>query len=150
LQYLDQTWGGSDDAIAVCMKLSQCYQKLGNPDMELHYILISLAFGVPAAEQCCRLGNYFYLKENWNAGIFWFNLAAQMKYPNNSWLLINQHFYTWVPHQHLAICYGKLGMLQQAYHHNEIARSYLPDDPALLLNKQILERHLQPDGKGAP
>lgn len=70
-----------------------------------------------------------------------------MEKPKNSWGLINLQFYTWLPHLQLAVCYGKIGMLEQAFYHNEIARSYLPDDPAVLSNKQILETHLGREGQ---
>ncbi|HEY0828706.1 MAG TPA: glycosyl transferase, partial [Bacilli bacterium] len=140
---LDEKWPVLDDNIAVCGKMAYCYRQLGNLEKELQYLFKSLEYDIPQAEYCCRIGNHFFVKERWNAAIVWFSLALQMEKPKDSWGLIYLQFYTWLPHMQLAICYGKLGMLQQSYYHNEIVLSYLPDDPDILNNKQILEQIMQ-------
>jgi tetratricopeptide (TPR) repeat protein len=123
--------------------MSHCYQQIGNLEKELRYLFKPFEYDLPNAESCCRIGNYFFRKERWNVAIFWFSLALQSEKPKDSWGLIRWEFHTWVPHVQLTICYSKLGLLTQAYHHNEIALSYLPDDPAILNNKQILEKNMQ-------
>jgi glycosyltransferase involved in cell wall biosynthesis len=148
LRFLDEKWPGLEDNIAVCGKMAQCYHQLGNLEKELQYLLKALEYDLPNAESCCRIGNHFFMKKRWNVAIFWFSLALQLKQPEDSWGLIRLEFHTWLPHIQLAICYGKLGMLDQAYHHNEIAYSYLPNDPAILNNKQILEKHLYNQEQG--
>jgi glycosyltransferase involved in cell wall biosynthesis len=141
--FLDGKWPGIEDNIAVCGKMAYCYHQLGNPDKELQYLFKTFEFDLPYAEYCCRIGNHFFMKERWNAAIVWFTLALQLEKPKNAWGLVNLRFYTWLPHMQLAICYGKLGMLEQSYHHNEIVLTSLPDDPDILNNKQILENIMQ-------
>jgi glycosyltransferase involved in cell wall biosynthesis len=148
LRFLDEKWPGLEDNIAVCGKMAQCYHQLGNLEKELQYLLKAFEYDLPNAESCCRIGNHFFMKESWNVAIFWFSLALQLEQPKDSWGLIRMEFHTWLPHIQLAICYGKLGMLEQAYHHNEIAYSYLPNDPAILNNKEILEKHLHNQEQG--
>jgi glycosyltransferase involved in cell wall biosynthesis len=141
--FLDEKWPGLEDNIAVCGKMAYCYRQLGNFEKELQYLFKSFEFDLPQAEYCCRIGNHFFMKERWNVAIVWFNLALHMEKPQDAWGLITLQYYTWLPHMQLAICYGKLGMLEQSYHHNEIVLSYLPDDPDILNNRQILENTMQ-------
>jgi tetratricopeptide (TPR) repeat protein len=148
IQFLDEKTMSSEDKVEACLKISQCYHQLGNQVMEVPYLLKSFEYDIPNAEQCCRMGNHFFSNQNWKAAIFWFEIAAQMEKPKNVWGLVFQEFYTWVPHQQLAICYGKLGMLEQAYYHNEMTRLFLPDDPVVLNNKLLLEQHLNRNGEG--
>ncbi|MGG0175473.1 glycosyltransferase [Gottfriedia acidiceleris] len=57
--------------------------------------------------------------------------------------MINDVYYTWLPHLQLCVCYSQLGKHALAYAHNEIARQYLPDHPSILHNKRYLEPLLQ-------
>ncbi|GAC44153.1 tetratricopeptide repeat-containing glycosyltransferase family 2 protein [Paenibacillus popilliae] len=148
IQCLDEAAAGVQYYIEACSKLASYYHQKGDRKKELHYLFKSFEYDLPQAEHCCLTGNYFFSHQRWNIAIFWYSLALQLERPKDAWGLINLYYYTWYPHLQLAICYGKLGMLEHAYHHNEIAHSYLPDDSAVLNNKQILEKHLHPQGEG--
>jgi glycosyltransferase involved in cell wall biosynthesis len=143
VQCLDEAGADSQFCIEACSKLAAYYHQAGNQKKELHYLLKSFEYDLPQAEHCCLTGNHFFSQQKWNIAVFWYTSALQLEKPN-TWGLVNLIYYSWYPHLQLAICYGKLGMLEQAYHHNEIARSYLPDDPAVFSNKQILEKYLHP------
>jgi len=59
-------------------------------------------------------------------------LATQLEKPIDGWS-------TWLPHIQLCVCYDRLGKHELAYEHNEIARSYSPEDSSVLYNKKYLE-----------
>ena len=39
----------------------------------------------------------------------------------------------------LCVCYDRLGQYALAYEHNEIARTFRPEDPQIIYNKNYLE-----------
>ena len=131
--------GWVEDNISACGKLADCFQKLGEKDKELQAILKSFEYANPRAEFCCRLGHYFLHAEQYEQGVFWYKLATQLEKPIDSWGPMIEACWTWLPHIQLCVCYDKLGKHELAYEHNEMARTYRPEDPQVLHNKRYLE-----------
>lgn len=134
-EFLKTGQGGDSDKLAVCKKLVEYFQDSGEEEGQIKYILKSLEYAAPTAELCCHLGLYFLNKKDFEAGIFWYKMAAQLEKPANSRLM-------WLPHIQLCVCYDRLGKHQLAYEHNEIARKYSPDNHQIQHNKRYLEHLL--------
>ncbi|AYD39067.1 glycosyltransferase family 2 protein [Clostridium fermenticellae] len=142
-QFLLDNKGWVEDNISSCSKLADCYHELGYRDKELNSILRSFKYDYPRPEFCCRLGYYFLEKNNFNAAILWYKLAA-----DPSKLVVNSGFSqptfsTWLPHLQLCVCYYKIGNNKLAYLHNEVARQYRPNDKNILSNKEFFESILE-------
>ena len=138
--FLKTGQGRVEDKLSTCGKLIAYFQNSGETDKQLKYILRTFEYATPRAEFCYPLGLYFLSKKQYEQGAFWFKLATQLEKPMDSWL-------TWAPHIQLCVCYDRLGKHQLAYEHNEIARSYSPENSSILSNKKYLERVL---GIGSP
>lgn len=121
-----------EDKISTCLKLVDYFQNLGEKDKQLEYLLKSFKYAIPRAEFCCHLGYYFLSSKQYEQGVFWYKLATQLEKPIDSWL-------TWLPHIQLCVCYDRLGKYELAYEHNEIARSYSPENSQVMYNKNYLE-----------
>lgn len=132
-----------EDKICACGRLADCYRFLGKSEKEKEAIYQSFDYAPPRAEFCCMLGLHFLEKENLENAIFWYMLATQMEKPKNEWAFYSEPHWTWLPHLQLCLCYAKQGNLQQALHHNEIARSQRPDDPQILHNKKLFDQMLR-------
>ncbi|RED65944.1 tetratricopeptide repeat-containing glycosyltransferase family 2 protein [Cohnella lupini] len=129
-----------EDHIAACGTLSNFYHERNQPDKELQYLLKTFEYTKPRPDYCCRIGIWFEEHKAYDKAVFWYELAIQVKSGDEYSLgLINKVCWTWGPHAQLAICFGKLGELDKAYEHNEIALTYLPDEPNLLKNKAQLD-----------
>jgi Tfp pilus assembly protein PilF len=50
------------------------------------------------------------------------------------------HFYTWLPHVQLCLCYDRLGQHEKANEHNETALSFHPTHPSMLYNKEYFQK----------
>lgn len=133
---IENTW--VEDRIGACGKLADCYYNLGDMDQMDKYIYKSFDFDLPRAEFCCRLGYKYLAKNMLNQAVFWYKLATQLEKPN-TWGLINNDCWTWLPHLQLCLCYDRLGNHKLAYDHNEIARTFKPNDERILYNKRYFE-----------
>ncbi|HWQ72599.1 MAG TPA: glycosyltransferase [Desulfitobacteriaceae bacterium] len=138
-EFLKTGQGWVEDNLSACGKLAQCFEKLGQKDKELEFILKSFEYAPPRAEFCCRLGYYFLGAKQYEKGIFWYKLATQLEKPKESWGPMIEACWTWLPHLQLCVCYDRLGKHELAYIHNEIARKYRPDNTQVLYNKKYLE-----------
>lgn len=138
-EFLKTKQGWVEDNLSACGKLAECFQKLGEKDKELEYILKSFEYATPRAEFCCRLGYHFLSDKQYEKGAFWYKFATQLKKPIDCWGPIIEACWTWLPHLQLCVCYDCLGEHELAYEHNEIARKYRPKNPQILHNKKYLE-----------
>jgi len=139
-EFLQTGQGSVEYKVSTCGKLVDYFQESGEKDKQLKYILKSFEYATPRPEFCYHLGSYFMNCKQYEQGIFWYKLSAQLEKPIDSWLM-------WGPHIQLCVCYDRIGKHELAYEHNEIARIYCPENGAVLSNKKYLERVL---GIGSP
>ena len=128
-----------EDHINACGALSHIYHEAGDKERELQYLMRTFRYARPRADYCCRIGLWFQENGRFDLAVFWHELALMLGEPDSVHGLINKASWTWMPHVQLAVCYGKLGMLEKAWEHNERALAYYPNDPVLLNNRKILE-----------
>lgn len=133
--------GWVEDNIGACGKLADCFYHLKDVENQLKYILKSFEYDVPRAEFCCRLGYYYLQIDKPQQAAFWYKLATQLERPE-SWGLMNNNCWTWLPHLQLCVCYSRLGKYQLAYEHNERAAEYIPDDARVIHNRSFLKQML--------
>ncbi len=140
-KFLQTGKGWLEDNISACDRLADCYHEIRDYEQEVAWILRSLLFDRPRAQQCCRLGYYFLEKGQYKAASYWYEtaIASRNEY---SWGIANHACSTWLPHLQLCVCYDRLGEYERAYEHNEKAREYRPDDEKILHNKKYLESKL--------
>lgn len=141
--FLDMKDGWIEDKISACYKVADSYSNLGDSDKELEYTLKSFEFTTPRAEFCCRLGYYFLDRNETEKSLFWYKLASNLKKPKEHLGFSLDSYWTWLPHIQLCVCYYRLGDYQKSYEHNEIARSFRPQDEKILYNKALLEEILE-------
>jgi Glycosyltransferases involved in cell wall biogenesis len=137
-KFLDTGLGWVEDKLSACGRLTDCFQQLGDKAKELEYNFKSFEYANPRAEFCCRLGFYFLRAEQFEQAVFWYSLAAKLEKPE-AWGPMLEACWTWLPHLQLCVCYDRLGKQELAYKHNEIARTFRPEDPQIMHNKNYLE-----------
>lgn len=141
-EFLKTGQGWVEDNLSACGKVAECYQRLGDRDKELEYILKSFRYAPPRAEFCCRLGYHFLCSKQYDNGVFWYKLATQLERPE-TWGPMIEACWTWLPHLQLCVCYDRLGKHELAYEHNEVARKYRPENTQVLYNKNYLKGVLE-------
>lgn len=138
-KFLDEGEGWIEDNIACCGKLADCYYHLGNKQHAIRSILRAFSYDGPRPEFCCRLGYHFLENRNYLVAAYWYRLATPIPPKDNFLGFTNSCYTTWLPHLQLCVCYSHLKAYKLAYLHNEVARSYRPEDPIIINNKLFLE-----------
>lgn len=138
-QFLATKQGWVEDNISACSKLADCFHNLNDIENQLKYIYMSFRYDVPRAEFCCRLGFYHLNNNQLNQAIFWYKVAAQSEQPADSWGMVNFQCQTWLPHLQLCVCYSRIGQYKLAYEHNEMAGTFIPEDPRIQHNRTYLQ-----------
>lgn len=140
-KFLNGKMGWLEDNISACLKLANCHDRMSEHEKQLHALLRTLEYDKPRAEACCRLGFLFLNENQLDKAIFWFDLATTLKKSNEVIGMVEVEAWTWLPHLQLCVCYDRLGDLEKARHHNDIALSFNPTHPSMLYNKRYFEKN---------
>ncbi|MDR7078526.1 glycosyltransferase involved in cell wall biosynthesis [Neobacillus niacini] len=127
-----------EDEIMACFSKAECYQALGEKDNEMNSLLQSLKYDWPRPEFCCKMGNSFMEKREFETAAKWYHAALENKKTDTGGFQ-NLDYSTWYPHLQLCICYWELGDLEKSCEHNEKAGEYRPDDPSVLSNRTLFK-----------
>ncbi|MFJ7917448.1 MULTISPECIES: glycosyltransferase [unclassified Lysinibacillus] len=144
--FLTSKLGWVEDNITACFKLADCYSHLNDPENNLSSILRSFEYGIPRPEACCRLGFIFMEQAKTYEAIFWYEQALNIKQISNA-PFQNKTFTTWLPHLQLCVLFDRLQHYETANAHNELARSFLPNDEKILHNKTYFDRILNKENE---
>ncbi|WP_349254191.1 glycosyltransferase [Paenibacillus sp. RC67] len=138
-QFLKHTDGWVEDKIRACGRMADSFHNLGNIQEAKSQALQSFVYGLPKAENCCRLGFYCLSEERYEEAVFWYKLAVDTPKPDMTNAIIDHDCWTWLPHLQLCVCYDRLGKKELANQHNEIAMKFIPNDSRVLANKRYFE-----------
>ncbi|MFF2795262.1 glycosyltransferase [Lysinibacillus xylanilyticus] len=139
--FLTSKLGWVEDNIRACFKLADCYSHLNDTENNLSSIFRSFEYDIPRPEACCRLGFHFMEQAKNYEAIFWYEQALLIKQNLNA-PFQNKTFTTWLPHLQLCVLFDRLQQYETANSHNELARSFLPNDERILHNKTYFDRIL--------
>ncbi len=138
--FLSTGAGWIENNIEACKILSYCFQETGDLLQALHALTLSFRYDVPRAEICCELGKVWMHLQNYQAAVFWFELARDLPRNDRSGAFISEDCYGFLPCIQLCICYDRLGDFKKAEEYNRLAGTYRPSSPAYLQNLKYFER----------
>lgn len=137
------TTGWIEDKIYACINKADCYRFLNIKEKELSSLFESLNFSkIPRPEISSRIGFNLQRDRKFKEAIYWYQLSIQLEEDFNKWSFTYPAYSTWYPHLQLCVCYYNLGDYESSYKHNELARSFRPEDDKILFNKELLEKKL--------
>ncbi|WP_226001856.1 glycosyltransferase family 2 protein [Paenibacillus sp. BJ-4] len=142
--------GYREDRITACARLAECYLHLGKPEQQLDSLLRSFRYGVPQADLCCMIGDWFFTRNEWSTAAYWYEKALEQQHHATDVRPVSLPCYSWLPHVRLSHCHAHLGQLDASYEHNRAALRYLPDDPHLLANDCKLREAIPDRSATAP
>lgn len=135
-----------ENSINACLDISRCYMKLGNISEALNSLFKSFIYDSPRAETCCEIGYIKMAEQKYREAIFWYELAAGMKYSIQNGGFSSIDCYGYIPYMQLCVCYDKLGDYQKASEYNDKAGEIKPNDKNYLSNKKYFQQRI---GKSA-
>ncbi|MFC5531837.1 glycosyltransferase [Cohnella yongneupensis] len=142
-KFLDSEGIWVEDAVSACVKLADCFGSLGRKDDRLRALCRSFAYDAPRSEPCALIGDSWLDRKQYEQAIFWYELATKREPSEQTMGMRNRYASTWYPHLQMCVCYDRLGRLDEAYRHNEIAISYWPDHPSMLFNRRYFATRLK-------
>lgn len=138
--FLKNGQGLKSNYLYACMELSNCYKIKQDEENSLRSLLKYLEIDVPRAEICCKIGDYYRIRNEYEKAIEWYKLAPYTKVPKESIGAIMPRYWNYTPYMGLCVCYYKLGDLEQAIYYNEQAAKAEPNDEKILTNRYILAK----------
>jgi glycosyltransferase involved in cell wall biosynthesis len=136
-----------ENKISACTELYNCYLALNDEENSLKALIKSFTFDLPRASICCNIAKHFYLKNEYNVAIFWYDLATKLKPNINSGGFEELEYYDYVPYLGLCVCYDKIKKYTIANEYNEKVGKIRPNDKKYLYNKKYFENLLNIDTK---
>lgn len=134
---MDEGW--FENKIYACGRVADYYSSIDETEKAMSYCFKSFQYTLPRAEICCRLGNIFKSKKRYHEAIHWYHLATTLKKPKSHGFF-KDACWNWVPYLQLCVCYDKLGQYEIAFKYNELARSYVPSNEAVLYNVKYYKK----------
>ena len=138
-KFLDNKQGWVEDNIGACYNLSLCYNNINDKKNVLRSLLRSFEYEIPRAEICCELGYYYLNLQDYNKAIFWYKLATNLEKPIDNWGFLLHDCWGYLPNIQLCVCYDKIGNINEAIKHNDIAGKYKPNSTAVEYNKNYFK-----------
>ncbi|MBP2111674.1 glycosyltransferase family 2 protein [Paenibacillus silagei] len=132
-----------EERITACLRLSECYRELGEPELRLNSLFRSFSYGLPQADVCCGVAGFFEERRDWESAIYWYLQAIALQTAGPGDRPVSQAYYTWMPHVLISRCFAAAREWQQAYQHNERALAYLPGNQVLLGTRIDLQQVLE-------
>lgn len=120
------------------LELADCYKLMGEDEKRLETLFIILKNEVPGSECCCKIGEVFLEKKDYNTAIFWFQQAIQNKKDVKQNGDANIDYNEFFPYINLCVCYYWIGNIELSRKYNELAGRLKPNDETYLFNKKIL------------
>ena len=138
--FLEYGHGLRSNYLYACIELSTCYEIKKDEENSLKALLKYLELGGPRAEICCKIGDYYRIRKEYEKAIEWYKIAPHTKIPKESIGAIMPMYWNYMPYVGLSVCYYKLGDLEQAIYYNEKAVQAAPNDEKVLKNGYVLAK----------
>lgn len=133
--------GWMEDRIGACLLLSECRQRLSDPEEAKSALLRTLLWDEPRAEVCCAMGRILLEQRRYPEAVFWYKTALSAPFQRDGFSERDCHDY--IPYLQLCVCYDRLGNLREACAYNEKAGRIRPNSEAYLANRTyFMNRHV--------
>jgi glycosyltransferase involved in cell wall biosynthesis len=134
-----------DDRLWALRRVAAVEERRAHYSAVLDAVAQTFALSAPRAEDLCHLGYAALMERDFERAAAWYELATRVPRPNDM-SPVEEPYWTWVPHLQLTFCYARLGRLDEACRHNEIAARWRPRDPHVETNRQVFRaRGLDPN-----
>lgn len=142
-KFLSNDNGWVENKISACLDLYNCYMDINDSKNAVLSLTRSFIYNLPRAEVCCKLGNYFADKNMYLEAIYWYEMALKDNLDMTKGGFYNLDYYGFIPHIQLCVCLYKLGRIDEAIKHNELAGKIKPNDKIYLYNKSFFDNILK-------
>lgn len=148
--FIEKGVGWIEDLKTAAVNLIDCYTFTNQEDLKIDVILKTIPWGVPRADLCCRLAEYFFNQSKYESAIFWYKVASGCTPHTDHMGIDPRDYYTWIPYIQLCVCYANIEDYETAYYYNEMAALYVQDSPKIKHNRTFLKGKMEALGIREP
>ena len=139
--FLKNGRGWREDNIRACYDLADCYNALEQPETAIKYLFQTFLYDKPRAETCCKIGNYFFERDDLHQATYWYNLALNPNSHHEAGFF-NPDYCGFIPNVQLCLIFDRLQKHELAYHYHLQAKGLKPDHPSVKFNDDYFEKLL--------
>lgn len=121
------------------LELADCYRQIGNNEKRLNTLFIILKNEIPGSECCCKIGEIFLDKKEYNTAVYWFEQALKNNRTVEEDGDANVDYNEFIPYINLCVCYFWIGDIEKSKEFNELAGKIKPNDRTYIFNKEALQ-----------
>lgn len=137
-RFLELPQGWKEDKKEACRLLASSFAERGREQEELRSLLRALEYGIPRAELCCDLGNWFFRQREWESSAYWYEQALQAPVLRDGFCQESCRGY--VPCVQLSVCWYWLGDYEKALAYHQKAGEWNPMGKEYRNNVTFFER----------
>lgn len=99
----------TEDQFQISYKLGSSHASIKDYEQAISWYMKSLRYRTEYREPLLGLAEIFILQGDFQKAAYWLEKSLDVPEPSNPPMAIYKEFYTWVPHEKLAVCYSHLG-----------------------------------------
>ncbi|HIZ56710.1 MAG TPA: glycosyltransferase [Firmicutes bacterium] len=130
--------GWKEDRMEAWLILSQCQIAQGNRTAALQSLYQSFMEGIPRAEICCAIGDWYREEERYPEAIYWYETARTV--PDHAEGFQRPDMKDFIPLMQLCVCYDRTGDHEKARQCHLLAKRQKPEHPSVLYNEAYFNR----------
>lgn len=138
LKFIDMN-ANTADKIGALSLLSKCYIQIRDETNALKYLFQSFTLSLPRPEICCDIANIYFINNDYNSAIFWYNTALSCPEINDPYSFRYEESSNLTPLLQLCVCHYKIGNINLSEEYNLKAELISPTNPSVLKNKSFFE-----------
>jgi len=140
--FLTNGRGWQEDNIRSCYDLADCYNHLDQQETAVKYLFQTFLYDKPRAETCCKIGHYFFEKQDYHNATYWYNLALNPNSHHEAGFF-NKDFCDFIPTIQLCIIFDRLGKHKLAYDYHLKTKQMKPEHASVKYNDTYFEEKHQ-------
>lgn len=137
--FLENPNGWVENKIEACKFLSEIYLSENDAENAAKTLFSSFLYGSPRAEICCRIGNIFVGKGQFETAAFWYKSALAEAEDGKGGAFVESEYSGFIPLIMLAFCCDRLGKIADAEEYNRRAGELRPHSKEYLYNLKYFE-----------
>ena len=137
--FLENPNGWVENKIEACKFLSEIYLSENDTENAAKTLFSSFLYGIPRAEICCRIGNIFVGKGQYETAVFWYKSALSAAEDGKGGAFVSSEYSGFIPLIMLTFCHDRTGKLADAEEYNRRAGKLRPNSKEYLYNLKYFE-----------
>lgn len=138
-KFLKMNDGWSVNKVEACCEKANCYLGQNQTSKAIQSLLDCFLYEIPTPEIFCKLGEIYFLANDYKKAVYWYEQALYCK-KENYLGFVQEDYYVFIPALQLCVIHYRQGNKKLAKYYNELAGKIKPQDKSYQHNKVLFEK----------